>query len=120
MQHTAGPWKVEPASRNTASVVIDGMDRDDLIPCPGSGGSMSYTDTVCWLDGIGDQQNANANLIAAAPDLLTEAEALVARIEEWAPDGLNDENFREWNGHIEPPLARLKDAIAKATGANVQ
>jgi hypothetical protein len=42
-----------------------------LIACPGSGGAMSGTETVCSLDWNGTPEwEANARLIAAAPDLL--------------------------------------------------
>lgn len=63
--HTPGPWKIVPiiegfrkpgedGAKDMAILGADGM-------CPG----------IIWDGVIGDTQNANARLIAAAPDLLS-------------------------------------------------
>jgi hypothetical protein len=88
-QHTPGPWKYLRTS---------GFD---------------YGSTAYWIPGIcgNVKDEANARLIAAAPDLLealSKIEAACAVI----PEGLE--------GYLEPlsdALADARAAIAKATGA---
>ena len=66
-KHTPGPWFVpdQTYARNLT------VEVDDGIACPGSGGAMSYTTDVCVLGWNGTPEwDANARLIAAAPDML--------------------------------------------------
>lgn len=65
---TPGPWQVPDQTwrRNLTVEICDDM----LIPCPGSGGAMSYTDTVCTLEWNGtDVWHSNARRIARVPDM---------------------------------------------------
>jgi len=65
---TPGPWLVPDQTwRRELTVEVSG---DERIKCPGSGGAMSYTETVCTLNWSGtDEWIANAHLISAAPDM---------------------------------------------------
>ena len=86
-QHTPGPWVV---------------DRD----ASGNGISTTIESNRFWITGVikfpgpGFSDEANARLIAAAPELLEALCLLLDRIE--SPDGL--------------PMKKARAAIAKATG----
>ena len=54
-QHTPGPWQTFPALSNPPSIVIGPVERGDL-------GFVAQT--------VGGNDEANARLIAAAPELL--------------------------------------------------
>lgn len=86
MKHTPGPWKLGPRG-------ITITDKEGFV--------------LCNLT-IFNQQEANARLIVAAPDLL---EALVALVEQVA---------FEWRIYdlmnIDDEMAAARTAIAKATG----
>ena len=101
--HTPGPWFVpdQALARETC------IQADYGIACPGSGGAMSYTTTVCTLgwNSITPEWEANARLIAAAPDLL---EALKEVVSEYD----NPDNGRSLRWAIDEARA----AIARATG----
>ena len=75
VKHTPGPWFVpdQTYARNLT------VEVDDGIACPGSGGAMSYTTDVCVLGWNGTPEwDANARLIAAAPDMLEALQGLVS------------------------------------------
>lgn len=83
MEHTQGPWKAEFYECGE-----DPEDNGWLICHPRT----ECPDTVvCKVDGEGLNNAANAELIARAPELLEENEALKARIaeleaaQEWQP-----------------------------------
>lgn len=57
-----------------------------------------------------DQQNAEAQLIAAAPDLLEALQALRTA------NGAND--FNGWHSDFDEAIAKARAAIAKATGSD--
>lgn len=83
--HTKGPWTVEPTEFANESVAYD-VKADDgavLIACPPT--------------------KADADLIAAAPDMLAALEYIVA----WNP--------ADWSAETARDMART--AIAKAKGA---
>jgi hypothetical protein len=63
-----------------------------------------------------EKQNANAHLIAAAPELYGNAEFLCARLRELESLILDDEVGREYYGHCSPARARLESVLAKARG----
>lgn len=93
--HTPGPWDAETA-----------YDTGELVPIENSGlvlVVMSATGDVAYIANALDPvevQNANARLIAAAPDLL---EALT--------------NIENDDGRIPSTIWKMRnDAIAKATG----
>jgi len=92
--HTPGPWKV---SRTNRSVLAGGIKINQSSgPCAASAGVQIAIDR---------ELQANAKLIAAAPDMLKTLRACVA----WFED--ND---------LDPcVLDDVKDAIKKATGEQV-
>jgi len=66
---TPGPWHV-PTGPFVGGLSVEVRADDYFIKCPGSGGAMSLTQTVCKLDWSKTEEwEANAHLIAAAPDL---------------------------------------------------
>ena len=94
-KHTAGPWWVE-----------DGVIR---ATAP-EGGDVSIAFVRGW-DSHQGEEAANANLIAAAPDLLDELENMVRGIEYWIdayPETANDADHEA--------LDKARKAIAKAKG----
>ena len=94
VQHTPGPWSAEIPSASNGYVWIDPVDG-----CCGE---------IATVWNTHDNSEANARLIAAAPDLL---EALKAVVNDWvAPDDLPFED-----GEM-PALDAARAAIAKATG----
>ena len=92
--HTPGPWRFNPRVECAGTVSADAVGlRVALICAPGTGRT-SETD-------------ANANLIAAAPDLL----AALIDVLGWVPNG------GAW--HTDAPMKsveRARAAIAKAAG----
>jgi hypothetical protein len=46
--------------------------------------------------------------LAEAERLREEARFLLARIAEWEPEGLSNDNARDWYGHVQPSLERMK------------
>lgn len=85
-KHTPGPWQVLPPKEGQPSITI-AIPSNDAVYVAGS------------------TKEANARLIAAAPELL---EALEAMVEMYGPRGSNI----IWDGPI--PLAQ--EAINKARG----
>ena len=88
---TPGPWKVCEATihgRKYGGCWVEGPDVDDgdgmprgvLIPISGTGGAMSYTTRLVDRQDH-DHNDANARLIAAAPDLARAYIAQAKRIE---------------------------------------
>lgn len=107
---TPGPWLVPDQTwRRELTVELSG---DDRIKCPGSGGAMSYTKTVCTLNWSGtDEWMANAHLIAAAPDMYEALERLCTLNDEHGPFGgemYQDRIDRAWD--------KAKSAVSKARG----
>jgi len=98
---TPGPWNVNP--RHTTLVEVDD-------------GSQTVANTGSWrsntrdLAALAAEQEANARLCAAAPDLLAvaeEAEPLLAKLHSI------DAKYASWNA-----LVRIRTAIRKAKGEN--
>jgi len=103
-KHTPGPWRVYHGTRGTI-IEADGGACDDGSPlgilCPGTGGARSWTHTIAELgwSGIAEWE-ANACLIAAAPDML---EALkMAQL------------WLDYDGRYD--MQKINAAIAKAEG----
>lgn len=82
---TPGKWCV-PDQTYRVQLTVD-VAGENLIACPGSGGAMSYTETVCTLNWSGtDEWMANAHLIAAAP-VLYEALPDLSHVIAWLENG---------------------------------
>ena len=99
--HTPGPWSIWNFSDDPRHVAVGpdagGLAIADVVACNAHG---------CYTAETESRGQANARLIAAAPDLLA-ALQMVDRI--WS----NDQTA---NLDPESPLAIVRAAIAKATG----
>jgi hypothetical protein len=87
---------------------------DDLCIFEVCRDAASHKDERVYRQDIVGFRNADAQLIAAAPEIAEEALFLLDRLREWANDHLTDDNSRDWDGHVEPSLARLRMALQKA------
>ena len=115
LKHTPGPW-VSVESRFASETLIlgpqvrvdddEGAGRDTIaiIPMP-SGCEWGPEHDSCTLGR--PETDANASLIAAAPEML---EALQS-----AADFIERQGYSEWIGGS---LVELREAISKATGAD--
>ena len=92
-QHTPGPWRINLDCETMISNCLDGAEAADIC-------EVSEWSQVFW-----EERNANARLIAAAPELL---EAL-----ESARGVLIEHYAAQENDY---PLDRINAAIAKARG----
>lgn len=103
-KHTPGPWYVD-----TEYSIQIMKHMEHLV------GTTKYTDyTVADISEggfTGEEELANARLIAAAPELLEALQELLA----WDLDSLPGEVSLGFSG-IEKDIARAKAVIAKATG----
>ncbi len=102
---TPGPWRAVDNSWEISSVYAD--DGETLIaeiPIDSSVGE----DTQDEFERI---KEANAALIASAPDLVREAKFLLARLGEINLDDDTDDLIRDWNGHVEPSITRLRELV---------
>lgn len=121
--HTAGPWRAltewedgaevvdargyEVASLNTGCIAInrDWLDAHQDGPHWAQGGEASH------IERDEEEIEANARLIAAAPDLMHALDTLLAIVTDLhAPDGSPDPE-------VEAAKSEARAAIAKATGA---
>jgi hypothetical protein len=84
-QHTPGSWEIDD------NYIISSID------------GIYYQ--ICKLSGRGDRTEANARLIAAAPELLAACEELLRVVYEG-----------DWHTEVQPALDKAKVAIAKARG----
>lgn len=96
-KHTLGPWKVY-RSPDGSTIIGIGVNRPD-DPDHGAG----ITDPRFGLWGSGTEREANARLIAAAPDLLAALKTLCAA-------------YEACNGEDHPAYKQARAAIAKAEG----
>ena len=97
VKHTPGPWFVDQYEDEESRHVITSKP-DHLY--------VAYT-----IGGLGKEQEANADLIAAAPDLL---EALRAFVSPW--DGDSVEEIESQSGlATSVRIEQARAAIAKAT-----
>ena len=90
-KHTPGPWEVdlETGEINASGAVLGTVHRGDDFPC-------------CEED-ISEECKANAQLIAAAPDLFAACKEFVRKVE--CGEARSVRSYRQ-----------MKDAIAKAEG----
>ena len=110
-KHTPGPWEARRALTNDGQQPIVGADRRVAL----ADSQTDFKRGQGWNHDCAERE-ANAQLIAAAPDML---EALIA-IREWLLDTdlikKSDEHF--WNGAFVKSNNLAIKAIAKATGGN--
>ena len=102
-KHTPGPWA------SNRSVFSSSATTEIHI------GNPSHTCAVVYIDNLGkhkEEQEANARLIAAAPDMLAALSAYVAAI-----NGLSRQQVEECPFAVIDCVHAARAAIAKATGA---
>lgn len=85
-EHTPGPWKVDDhvtggVQTGRYTVILDGVDEDGRERMHRCSEGKWWTERVCQVEAV-DAGEANAALIARAPELLAENEVLKARIAE--------------------------------------
>jgi len=106
-EHTPGPWTIDPV--NTTMV---------FGPTPEGEPYRYIIDCDSTFAGDGDCDEANARLIAAAPDLLTTCEAALEELcPEWCRSGPmrgTSEDCRECGAAL--LRDRMRAVIAKAKG----
>jgi hypothetical protein len=122
-KHTPGPWKIHRGKHNSCYLaIIDSIpDQDGKV----------VANCICHVAMTNDDRTANANAIAALPDLIAACEMAIKQIES-LDDVLNQSGHEVigWhlNGDTEPiasffhdndigAVERLRAAIAKAKGA---
>ena len=91
--HTPGPWHVCDADIAVNPFIVV----DDA--------NMSVADCACFST----RREANARLIAAAPDLLEALRQVMGWIDGWDPNFIHDADWPETAHHI-------RAAISRATG----
>lgn len=94
--HTPGPWGIW---RRAEGAVFQGLE------ITGPGGTPVIAD-IRQNGHNAEHGEANARLIASAPDLL----AALEEMRHWLG------KVTDWSGAGDPPLEKLRDAIAKARG----
>jgi hypothetical protein len=118
-KHTPGPWEAFEGGRFGKDVVITSQSRID-----NSKGSICEMDI--YFDGEhGEQQEANAHLIAAAPDLLEALESALKQMEhdivkidsEWGACRNLEQMIQEIPSEEDvKTILKARTAIAKAKG----
>ena len=106
-KHTPGPWQAEQAGMN--GKIIEWFVRVD-------GDDIAIASAIC--DRAGNISEANARLIAAAPDLLEALEQTLQLAIDW-----EDEARGTWQDEAlgflhndDPIIKKARAAIAKAKG----
>jgi hypothetical protein len=97
---TPGPWRLKSAS--TA--------HRNILDIEGDGRLLAFTAATC------DQSEANARLIAEAPELYDEAAFLCERLRGLESELADDATAAEYYGHVVPSIARLESILARARG----
>lgn len=101
VKHTPGPWVIDPCWD-----ILGNTDDGNGMVC------QITTDAVPRAEA-----EANARLIAAAPELLEACRVTRALVSEAAMTGFNCHDG-DWAERLYANQARLSAAIAKATGGN--
>jgi hypothetical protein len=106
--HTPGPWAAARINASSVNVIPDRIHGFKAQVVAGDRGDM-----VAHAFGrTADEADANARLIAAAPELLEALQYVVCQL----ADG--DEPELDGDGDEIDPFERARTAIAKATGAS--
>jgi len=103
--HTPGPWHADRNNVHAGQIAT-------IHHCLGNDWVEVWTDTWCFEGTVLDEarQEANARLIAAAPELLNALILMVRTHDEPAESLLQEAKEQQW-------LVLARAAIAKATGA---
>jgi hypothetical protein len=105
-KHTPGPW----VRRNIASA------RDIYIAEANDGGAPSVAIVPTRVSRLADEEDANARLIAAAPDLLAALRRIVASDDAHATLHAPDDDDIARMVEYAAAFDNARAAIAKATG----
>lgn len=116
-KHTPGPWKIVRRMGWDFQGVTEQPDEHNKMGFAGPSG-----ERICWFGNSenyypteGDEPSeADAHLIAAAPDLLAALKTFVAEYVELVESG--DAGF--WNAEEEAKVIAARAAIAKAEGSS--
>lgn len=106
-KHTPGPWTIERKHEMMPGEVVKLDDPRGVKRCP-----------IATVNGLGPEAVSNANLLAAAPDLLDALKDLDASWSEDLPEGPDTperNGVRIWPRHAEL-WRRIRSIIAKAEG----
>ena len=101
MNHTPGPWRIEPNYRFEPDIVKDNEK-----------GTWPDCGVICTMNGPIDFSGNDARLIAAAPELLKHLKLLIASAETTTKDLIGFEGANRLDYSIDCARA----AIAKAEG----
>lgn len=104
--HTPGPWIASPVN-HTGDCRVFAKLNDNQLYCTVEVGWGANARQVC---------EANARLIAAAPDLLAALERAAAYLQTHLPKGKIQDIFSELNEHENGVLKPALAAITKAKG----
>lgn len=102
MKHTPGPWFIKPVSNATVEGNLNIIQTESPT---GKGYHISYS--TSWDDNEDTkiEAKANANLIAAAPDLLEALQAMLSKAYK-----------QNWNDQYPDEVSKAQAAISKALG----
>lgn len=112
--HTPGPWKARDYRTNAGSIWIDCVAREK------NGRSVAGTVAEVYQNGTGSSdpsvQQANALLIAASPDLLAVAAAIVKAADIGDLDHCTSTRRNDGTPDVRDIVRAARAAIAKAKG----
>jgi hypothetical protein len=108
-QHTPGPWRIDHARHRRVYQPND----MEIRAGNGLGGSVIATIYAENWDMDGATDRANANLLAAAPDMLAALRAVVAAHDEWTAAVGRDGRFDD---PLNDACEHARDLIAKVEG----
>lgn len=114
-KHTRGPWKILPCPVHAGKhpfhdarwiATVDAVvEKSPHVP---NDWTLESGSLICQMRDCPEAQDANARLIAAAPELLAALKLCADKLAMW-PEGSNPEFF--------PSLKSARAAIAKAEGS---
>lgn len=116
-QHTPGPWNVCDGDGMHVYYVNPRVEAGEDIDDPRHDSIVAKCDDMGCMSGIPDEERqANARLIAAAPELLAACEEWDA----WVKTHANELAYGGWCDEVPPlPVDQGRAAIARATGKSV-
>jgi hypothetical protein len=118
MTYTPGPWFAGDPIEDDSGMLIVSVGGLDLSDRPGR--RHHYEDTICEVwdnpNNAGDVVDT-ARIIAAVPQLVTDAQFLIDRLYEFEASLEDGASFREFHGHVAPALVRFRAAIENAVSA---
>lgn len=98
-------------------IVVPYGDGNQLVICSDDENwRIAFMATAGRSPGAMENIQADANLLAASKDLYLTGQFLFDRLNDFAHSELGAEALREWDGHVEPALARFRGALARARG----